>query len=88
MMVGIVSIINQFILFSFLGKDVLKAFSKNSALLDISIDGCMICLSVGNICQKSLKEVTGLKIDGCMHPLPKINGCSYTHRTRSNKVPV
>ena len=28
-----------------------------------------------------------LKIDGCMHPLPKIDGCSCTRRTRSNQSP-
>ena len=27
-----------------------------------------------------------LKIDGCMHPLPKIDGCSCTRRTRSNEI--
>ena len=26
-----------------------------------------------------------LKIDGCMHPLPKIDGCSSARRTHSNQ---
>ena len=37
---------------------------------------------------KSLNEVSGLKIDGCMHPLPQIDGCSCTRRTRTNKGPA
>ena len=35
-----------------------------------------------------MKEVSGLKIDGCMHRLAKINGCSCTGRTCSNQDPV
>ena len=34
-----------------------------------------------------MKEVSALKIDRCMRLLPKIEGCSCTCRTRSNKVP-
>ena len=34
-----------------------------------------------------LNVVSGLKIDGCMHPLPQIDGCSCTRRTRTNKAP-
>ena len=34
---------------------------------------------------KIVKEVAALKIDGCMHPLTKIEGCSCT---RSNKGPA
>ena len=56
--------------------------------LEISIDGCRIWPIARNIRQKSLMEVSGLKIDGCMHPLPKIDGCSCTRRTRTNQVPV
>ena len=35
-----------------------------------------------------VKEVSGLKIDECMHPLPKIDGCSCTRRTRTIKGPA
>ena len=35
-----------------------------------------------------MKELAALKIDGCMHPLPQIGGCSCTRRTRSNTDPV
>ena len=37
-------------------------------LLVILIEGCMICQFTGKISQKSLKEVSGLKIEGCMDP--------------------
>ena len=41
------------------------------------------------ISQKSLNAVSGLKIDGCMHPLPQIDVCSCTRRTHdTNKGPV
>ena len=42
--------------------------------LEISIDGCRIWPIARKIRQKSLVEVSGLKIDGYMHPLPKIDG--------------
>ena len=35
-----------------------------------------------------MKEVAALKIDGCMHLLPKIEGCSCNRRIRSNKGPA
>ena len=38
--------------------------------------------------QEILDKKSGLKIDGCMHPLPKIDGCSCTRRTRTHKGPV
>ena len=43
-------------------------------LLGISIDGCRIWTLAGKSRQKIVKEVAALKIDGCMHPLPKIEG--------------
>ena len=55
--------------------------------LEISIGRCWINLLAGKIQKKSLKKVSGLKIDGCMHPLPKIDGCSCTGRTRTNEDP-
>ena len=33
-------------------------------------------------------EALALKIEGCMHPLPKIDGGSCTCCTHSNKDPV
>ena len=56
--------------------------------LEISIDGCRIWPIARKIRQKSPEEVLGLKIDGCMHPLPRIDGCSCTRRTRTNQGPV
>ena len=56
--------------------------------LEISIDGCRIWPIAEKVRQKSVKEVSGLKIDGCMHQLPKIDGCSCTRRTRSNEGPA
>ena len=56
--------------------------------LDISTEGCKIWLIVGKIRQNGQKEITGLKIDGCMHLLVKINGCSCTHRTKTNQAPI
>ena len=56
--------------------------------LEISIDGCRIWPLGGKIRQKSLNIVSGLKIDGCMHPLPQIDGCSCTLRTHTNQGPV
>ena len=58
-------------------------------LLDISIDGWKIWPLAGKAGQKSLNIVSGLKIDrcidGCMHKLHRIDGCSCTHPTRTNK---
>ena len=56
--------------------------------LEISIDGCRIWPLAGKIGQKSLNVVSGLKIDGCMHPLPQIDGCSCTLRTCTNQGPA
>ena len=36
----------------------------------------------------SIKEALALEIIGCMHRLPKIDGCSCTLCTRSNECPV
>ena len=55
--------------------------------LEISIDGCRIWPIAEKIGQKSLNAVLGLKIDGSMHPLPQIDGCSCTLRTRTNQGP-
>ena len=55
-------------------------------LLEISIDGCRIVPLAGKIRQKALKEVSGLKIDGCMHTLLKIYRYSCTHHTRSKRT--
>ena len=41
----------------------------------------------GKVDKEIVKEVAALKIDGCMDPLPKIEGCSCTRRTHSNKGP-
>ena len=57
-------------------------------LLAILIDGCKLDHlqeKLDKKGQKKVKEVSGLKNDGCMHPLPKIDGCSCT---RSNEGPV
>ena len=54
----------------------------------LAIDGCMIWTLTGTSKQKIRIEVAALKIDGCMHPFPKIEGCSCTHRICSNKDPV
>ena len=52
---------------------VVKIDGYNSVpWLEIFIDGCRIWPIVRKIRQKSLEEVSGLKIDGCMHPLPNI----------------
>ena len=56
--------------------------------LVISIEECRIWPLAGKIRQNSLNVVSGLKIDGCMHPLPQIDGCSCTLRTRTNQGPV
>ena len=56
--------------------------------LEISIDGCMIWPLAGKIRQNSLNVESVLKIDRCMCPLPQIDGCSCTRRTRTNKGPV
>ena len=56
-------------------------------MLEILIDGCKIWPLEGKMRQNSLNVVSGLKIDGCMHPLPQIDGCSCTCRTRTNKGP-
>ena len=53
----------------------------------MSIDWCRSWPLARKNRQKSLIVVSGLKIDGCMHPLPKIDGCSCTRRTRTNKGP-
>ena len=53
--------------------------------LEISIDGCKIWPLAQKVGQKSLNVVSGLKIDGCMHLLPQIDGCSCTLRTRTNQ---
>ena len=55
--------------------------------LEISIDGCRIWPIAEKVRQKSVKEVSGLKIDGCMHQLPKIDGCSCTYHICCNQVP-
>ena len=47
-----------------------KSYKKVVSGLKFSIDGCSICPLAGKIRQKSLIVVSGLKIDGCMHPLP------------------
>ena len=53
--------------------------------LEISIDRVQdLAISRKNQ-TKSLNKVSGLKIDGCMHPLPQIDSCSCTHRTCTNK---
>ena len=57
-------------------------------LLEISIDRFRIWPKAGNIRSKCLKEVSGLKIDGCTRLLPNIDGCSCTHHTGSNNGPV
>ena len=54
-------------------------------LLGISIDGCRIWTFARRSRQKIVREVAALKNDGCIHPLPKTEGCSCTRRTRSNK---
>ena len=53
--------------------------------LEISIDEIQnLAISWKNR-QKSMTVVSGMKIDGCMHPLPQIEGCSCT---RTNKGPA
>ena len=41
-------------------------------LLDISIDGYRIWTLAGKSRQKIVTEEAALKIEGCMHPLPKL----------------
>ena len=65
-----------------------KIAKKRSSWLEISFYGCRIWPLAGKIIQKSLNVGSGLKIDGCMHPLPQIDGCSCTLRTRTNKGPA
>ena len=66
----------------------IKNFHKSGPLLDISIDGCRIWILADKRKQKIVKEVPALKIDGCMHPLPNIEGCSSTRRICPNKGTV
>ena len=40
--------------------------------LEISIDRCRIWPLAGKIRQKSLNVESGLKMNGCIHPLPQI----------------
>ena len=62
------------------GKIGQKSSNFNSQVQDLAISR--------KYQTKSLNEVLGLKIDGCMHPLPQIDGCSCTLRTRTNQGPV
>ena len=67
-------------------KYCINSFQSGS-WLDISIDRCKFDHLQENMDKKTVKEVSGLKIDGCMHPLPKIDRCSCTSHTCSNKDP-
>ena len=60
---------------------------KYSALVRDSNLWWRIYSWAGKIRQKNLKEVSGLKIDGCSHLLPKIDGCSCNRQTSSNQGP-
>ena len=80
--VGLKISIDRCRIWQFAGK-----IKKGVSGLEISIDGCRIWPLAGKIKQNSLNVVSGLKMDGCMHPLPQIDGCSCTRRTRTNKGP-
>ena len=59
-----------------------------SALVRDFINGCRIWPLAWKIRQKSLNVESGLKINGCIHPLPQIDRFSWTRRTCTNWGPV